>query len=57
MSKQKKNDQQKVKNLKDAIERRIGKEEYRYSKVYILDDENAIVLGGKYNYNVNKHKR
>lgn len=55
MSKQKKNSQQKVKNLMDAVERRIGKAEYRYSKVYILDDENAIVLGGRYNYNVMIH--
>jgi len=55
MSKQKKNNQQKIKNLQDAIERRIGKAEYRCSKVYILDDENAIVLGGRYNYNVMIH--
>jgi len=55
MSKQKKNDQQKVKNLQDAIERKIEKMGFSCSKVYILDDENAIVLGGMYNHNVMIH--
>ena len=45
-----KNDKQKTKNLEDAIERRIGKEEYRFSKTYIIDDENAIVIGGRYGW-------
>ena len=52
MTKTRKNDKQKIKNLENAIERKIGKEEYRFSKTYIIDDENAIVIGGKYSWNM-----
>jgi len=55
MNKKKKNEQQKVKNLQDAVKRKIEKAGYRYSKVYILDDENAIVFVGRYDYNVMIH--
>ena len=55
MSKQKKNDQQKVKNLQDAVKRKLARDDYKLSKVYILDDENAIALVGRYRYNVMIH--
>jgi len=55
MIKQKKNDQQKVKNLQDAVERKLNKEGKKLAKIYILDDENAIALVGIYGYNVMIH--
>ena len=44
MNKQKKNDKQKVKNLQDAIERKMAQERKFLVKTYILDDENAIAI-------------
>ena len=55
MNKQKKNDKQKVKNLQDALERKLEKEGYKLSKIYILDDENAISLVGRHIYNIMIH--
>lgn len=50
MSKTRNNNKQKIQNLEDMIYRKIEKEGYQYSKIYTIDDESAIVIGGRYGY-------
>ena len=46
----KKNNKQKIENLKEALKRKLGKKEYENAKIYILNDENVIVITGKYSF-------